>query len=160
MAKAAAISMGYLSEVERGIKEPSSEVLAGICLALQVDLEELLEAALLQLRHVRTEVAERRSGGLSGPCADSEGPSWDAGRLVASGLWILSRSFLGCIWCGSPTRTPTRSPDRGTHRRPAGQSSTDTIPWDAVRDVGLWAGADSGVVRLVRLVLVRADVVA
>ena len=65
MAKAAAISMGYLSEVERGIKEPSSEVLAGICLALQVDLEELLEAALLQLRHVRTEVAERRYDGFA-----------------------------------------------------------------------------------------------
>lgn len=57
--------MGYLSEVERGIKEPSSEVLAGICLALEVDLEELLEAALLQLRHVRTEVAERGYDGLA-----------------------------------------------------------------------------------------------
>jgi len=39
---AAAVSLGYLSEVERGKKEPSSELLAAICEALQVPLEVLL----------------------------------------------------------------------------------------------------------------------
>lgn len=65
VAKAAAISMGYLSEVERGVKEPSSEVLAGICRALEVDLEGLLEAVQLQLRSARAEVAERRYDGFA-----------------------------------------------------------------------------------------------
>lgn len=39
---AAMVSLGYLSEVERGQKEPSSEVLAGICGALDLPLSVLL----------------------------------------------------------------------------------------------------------------------
>ena len=37
----ARVSLGYLSEVERGQKEPSSELLAAICRALDVELSEL-----------------------------------------------------------------------------------------------------------------------
>ena len=37
----ARVSLGYLSEVERGQKEPSSELLAAICGALDVELSEL-----------------------------------------------------------------------------------------------------------------------
>lgn len=39
---AAQVSLGYLSEVERGVKEASSELLASICTALGVSLSELL----------------------------------------------------------------------------------------------------------------------
>ena len=39
---AANISMPYLSEIERGRKEPSSEILAGICAALGLTLLDLL----------------------------------------------------------------------------------------------------------------------
>lgn len=42
VADTAKISMPYLSELERGRKEASSEVLAAICDALQVELAELL----------------------------------------------------------------------------------------------------------------------
>ncbi len=38
----ARVSLGYLSEVERGRKEPSSELLNAICDALDVPLSELL----------------------------------------------------------------------------------------------------------------------
>ncbi len=38
----AAVSLGYLSEVERGEKEASSELLAAICAALQVPLSIVL----------------------------------------------------------------------------------------------------------------------
>ncbi|SOC55414.1 helix-turn-helix domain-containing protein [Ornithinimicrobium cerasi] len=38
----AACSLGYLSEVERGEKEASSELLASICRALDVPLSEML----------------------------------------------------------------------------------------------------------------------
>jgi transcriptional regulator with XRE-family HTH domain len=44
VARAARVSMPYLSEVERGRKEASSEVLAAICDALQIDITDLLAA--------------------------------------------------------------------------------------------------------------------
>src|SRR5580765_8388526 len=39
---AASVSLGYLSEVERGEKEASSELLASICGALRLPLSEVL----------------------------------------------------------------------------------------------------------------------
>src|SRR3954452_15456522 len=39
---AARVSLGYLSEVERGQKEASSELLASICGALELPLSEVL----------------------------------------------------------------------------------------------------------------------
>ena len=39
---AARVSLGYLSEVERGQKEASSELLGSICEALEVPLSEVL----------------------------------------------------------------------------------------------------------------------
>lgn len=41
----ARVSLGYLSEVERGRKEPSSELLNAICDALQVPLSSVLTDA-------------------------------------------------------------------------------------------------------------------
>ncbi|BBZ38625.1 transcriptional regulator ClgR [Mycobacterium conspicuum] len=41
----ARVSLGYLSEVERGRKEPSSELLNAICDALHVPLSEVLIGA-------------------------------------------------------------------------------------------------------------------
>jgi len=42
VAAAARVSLGYLSEVERGRKEASSELLASICAALGVSLADVL----------------------------------------------------------------------------------------------------------------------
>ncbi|MGQ0775024.1 MAG: helix-turn-helix domain-containing protein [Pseudonocardiales bacterium] len=42
VSRSAQVSLGYLSEVERGRKEPSSELLAAICDALALPLDELL----------------------------------------------------------------------------------------------------------------------
>lgn len=42
VSRAARVSLGYLSEVERGRKEASSELLAAICNALELPLHELL----------------------------------------------------------------------------------------------------------------------
>jgi transcriptional regulator with XRE-family HTH domain len=44
VAASARISMQYLSELERGRKEASSEILAALCTALGLDLSELLAA--------------------------------------------------------------------------------------------------------------------
>jgi len=45
VSRRARVSLGYLSEVERGRKEPSSELLAAICEALDVALPDLLTDA-------------------------------------------------------------------------------------------------------------------
>lgn len=45
VSRRARVSLGYLSEVERGRKEPSSELLAAICEALDIALSDLLAEA-------------------------------------------------------------------------------------------------------------------
>jgi len=83
----ARVSLGYISEIERGQKEASSELLASICAALDVPLSEVLsevsdavaleEAALaMQLDDVAIDTTS-----LSAPDAGS-GPR--AGDVVAS----------------------------------------------------------------------------
>jgi transcriptional regulator with XRE-family HTH domain len=42
VAREACVSMPYLSEVERGRKEPSSEILAAVCDSLGIELSDLL----------------------------------------------------------------------------------------------------------------------
>ena len=42
VSSAAQVSLGYLSEVERGQKEASSELLASICQALDISMSEIL----------------------------------------------------------------------------------------------------------------------
>ena len=64
VARVARVSMPYLSEVERGLKEASSEVLAAICDSLGIDLAELLaevgrDLADLRIRRGRFERAEQ-----------------------------------------------------------------------------------------------------
>jgi transcriptional regulator with XRE-family HTH domain len=49
VARAARVSLPYLSEVERGRKEASSEVLAAVCEALGLDLADFLTEVRLQL---------------------------------------------------------------------------------------------------------------
>ncbi|MEV8035556.1 helix-turn-helix transcriptional regulator [Streptomyces sp. NPDC086182] len=62
VADAARISMPYLSEVERGRKEASSEVLAAAARALGLGLAELLFLAQRELpRHTRAESHRSRS---------------------------------------------------------------------------------------------------
>jgi len=51
----AAVSLGYLSEVERGEKEASSELLASICGALDLPMSQMLS-------HVSDRVAESEAG--------------------------------------------------------------------------------------------------
>ncbi len=64
----ARVSLGYLSEVERGRKEPSSELLNAICDALDVPLSELLIDA--GERMAGEEAARMSAAGPSGPTID------------------------------------------------------------------------------------------
>jgi len=56
---AANVSLGYLSEVERGRKEASSELLASICDALDLELSDLLDSVS---RTMRTDAPGDKSG--------------------------------------------------------------------------------------------------
>ncbi|MEQ3554030.1 helix-turn-helix transcriptional regulator [Pseudonocardia nematodicida] len=49
ISRGARVSLGYLSEVERGRKEPSSELLAAICEALGITVADLLSAVVVDL---------------------------------------------------------------------------------------------------------------
>ena len=49
VAKDARVSLGYLSEVERGQKEASSELLASICTALNIQLSSFLGSVTTQI---------------------------------------------------------------------------------------------------------------
>lgn len=50
VARDARVSLGYLSEVERGQKEASSELLNAICAALGVSLSVLMHQVSLELK--------------------------------------------------------------------------------------------------------------
>ncbi|WP_233559152.1 helix-turn-helix domain-containing protein [Micromonospora radicis] len=68
VAQAAGVSVPYLSEVERGRKEASSEVLAAVCRALDLYLSDLLEAVRDELRRVERRIPSApRNGHLSAP---------------------------------------------------------------------------------------------
>ena len=61
---AANVSLGYLSEVERGRKEASSELLAAICEALDLDLAEVL---IDVGRHLRDDAEAKRKVAANSP---------------------------------------------------------------------------------------------
>ena len=54
VSKAAQVSLGYLSEVERGQKEASSELLAAMCAALDLPLSVVLNLASEKLAVVES----------------------------------------------------------------------------------------------------------
>jgi transcriptional regulator with XRE-family HTH domain len=84
VSRAARVSMPYLSEVERGRKEASSEVLAAVCDALQIELADMLgmvgsdlavdrgrRARIIRLEAIRLE----RFGGSHGEAVPGRAPS-------------------------------------------------------------------------------------
>jgi transcriptional regulator with XRE-family HTH domain len=64
VSRRARVSLGYLSEVERGRKEPSSELLAAICEALDVALPDLLTDAARTMAGEAVAMAPRLPIGL------------------------------------------------------------------------------------------------
>ena len=83
VAKEACVSVPYLSEVERGRKEPSSEVLAAVCDSLRIDLPDLLaevrrdlydRAPIFRLADARLQRAARLTQSqISRPAPPSDG---------------------------------------------------------------------------------------
>jgi transcriptional regulator with XRE-family HTH domain len=69
---AARVSLGYLSEVERGQKEASSELLASICDALDVELADLLAEVSLELRGATGGAVRPLAPSADAPAADTQ----------------------------------------------------------------------------------------
>jgi transcriptional regulator with XRE-family HTH domain len=75
VADAARVSMPYLSELERGRKEASSEILAALCGALGLDLSDLLAAVRRELMIERgQEAVVIRLGSAAGADPTAAGP--------------------------------------------------------------------------------------
>ncbi|MDG4823690.1 helix-turn-helix transcriptional regulator [Asanoa sp. WMMD1127] len=73
---AANVSLGYLSEIERGQKEASSELLSSICDALDTQLSQLLREASDTLA-----LAEQMEGVLVGVGDDETPPELEPARV-------------------------------------------------------------------------------
>jgi len=100
VSKQANVSLGYLSEIERGHKEPSSELLASVCGALQVRLSEVLA-------EVSREVATHERGEAAA-----------SGRPVPPGPQSRQVAVLPMPREKEPVEEPSR---RRRHALPAGQ---------------------------------------
>ncbi|HEV2784219.1 MAG TPA: helix-turn-helix transcriptional regulator [Actinophytocola sp.] len=89
VSRSARVSLGYLSEVERGRKEASSELLAAICDALELPLSELLHnvaSDIGALTAVEDAVRSRPEpvDADSAPGGAAPRAAVDGGRLVPS----------------------------------------------------------------------------
>lgn len=122
VAASARISMQYLSELERGRKEASSEILAALCGALRLDLAELLAAVgrdLLDQRAHRSSLVrldtyrdgDPRSRGAA-PALDA--PALDGPALERPALERPAEPADGRVATGSPAECRARVPRRGS----------------------------------------------
>ncbi|APU13972.1 MULTISPECIES: helix-turn-helix domain-containing protein [Actinoalloteichus] len=87
VSRIARVSLGYLSEVERGRKEASSELLAAICHALELELARLLDDVATDIRGELGSETVPVQAGASTAAERSAGPGTgeiEGGRLVPS----------------------------------------------------------------------------
>jgi transcriptional regulator with XRE-family HTH domain len=94
---AARVSLGYLSEVERGQKEASSELLASICDALELELADLLSEVSDGMRSAAgQETRPAPAGGEGQPAAavPAAAPSGAEPALALVGSAQPARSLV------------------------------------------------------------------
>ena len=96
---AARVSLGYLSEVERGQKEASSELLASICDALDLELADLLAEVSLELRLARTDAVRPLAPTSDRPTADAQ---------PAPAAQTAAEPALALVGAGQPARSALR----------------------------------------------------
>jgi len=114
---AARVSLGYLSEVERGQKEASSELLASICDALDVELADLLAEVSLEMRLAEPTRRTVRPVALAGVGARPGTPDDDPAAAAAteaadSGAAVepaVAEPALALVGGGQPARAARSS---------------------------------------------------
>ncbi|PZF85380.1 helix-turn-helix domain-containing protein [Micromonospora deserti] len=117
VSSAANVSLGYLSEIERGQKEPSSELLAAICDALGARLSELL-------REVSDTVAlAEQMPGVLVPVQDEPveqpTPVAASGVRKAANQGVRQVSSAGTVAVQVRQDSPLKATLRSTRVRPA-----------------------------------------
>ena len=116
---AARVSLGYLSEVERGQKEASSELLASICDALDVELADLLAEVSLEMRLAEPARRPVRPVALAGvgagvrpgvPDDDPAATAADApAEQAAPAAAPVAEPALALVGAGQPARAGARA---------------------------------------------------
>ncbi|MDG4792446.1 helix-turn-helix transcriptional regulator [Micromonospora sp. WMMD1082] len=116
VSSAANVSLGYLSEIERGQKEPSSELLAAICDALGARLSELL-------REVSDTVAlAEQMPGVLVPVQDESAESTPVGAAAvhkATGRGVRQVTSDGSVAVSVRQDSPLKATLRSARVRPA-----------------------------------------
>ena len=136
LAADARISPGYLSEIERGQKEPSSELLAAICDALQARLSDVLREVSIELAAAEL-AAQLESERISAPV-----PPARVGAAAASGP-VKSMPLAKTVARGA-VRPGARPAARPVNRRvtPAGVGAGSGTPNLSVGPVSAGSGAN------------------
>jgi transcriptional regulator with XRE-family HTH domain len=112
---AANVSLGYLSEIERGQKEASSELLSSICDALDTQLSQLLREASDTLA-----LAEQMEGVLVGVDGDQRPPELEPARVKPT------TPVLDPATAATPEATPAALATGAAHAKaPVRQVATD-----------------------------------
>ena len=120
----ARVSLGYLSEVERGQKEPSSELLAAICSALDVELSELFAEVSQTLRREEKLALAGRVAPIAGA---GIGPDQRrrrrlaraaSGARAADRRRLTARRFVTLSHISHSVRRPAASASRASPRVP------------------------------------------
>ncbi|GHJ13248.1 MULTISPECIES: helix-turn-helix domain-containing protein [unclassified Micromonospora] len=113
VSSAANVSLGYLSEIERGQKEPSSELLAAICDALGARLSELL-------REVSDTVAlAEQMPGVLVPVTDEPTPVAPSAVRKATNRGVRQVTTDGAVAVQVRQDSPLKATLRSTRVRPA-----------------------------------------
>ncbi|WP_431934838.1 helix-turn-helix domain-containing protein [Micromonospora sp. RP3T] len=113
VSSAANVSLGYLSEIERGQKEPSSELLAAICDALGARLSELL-------REVSDTVAlAEQMPGVLVPVTDEPTPVTPPAVRKAANRGVRQVTTDGAVAVQVRQDSPLKATLRSTRVRPA-----------------------------------------
>ncbi len=110
VAKAARISMPYLSEVERGRKEVSSEVLAALCEALGLDLADVLVAVVFDLTRSSLPVPTSRSSASAGVASSPAAAQDAASALSEAALLPLDLALFSASLSRAQVAPPVRRP--------------------------------------------------
>ena len=124
VSSAANVSLGYLSEIERGQKEPSSELLAAICDALGARLSELLRevsdtvALAEQLPGVLVSVQDEPAESTSVAAAPVQ---------KATGRGVRQVSSDGSVAVSVRQDSPLKATLRSTRVRPADRTDRDVV---------------------------------
>jgi len=109
----ARVSLGYLSEVERGQKEASSELLASICDALDVELADLLAEVSLEMRLAEPSGRPVRPVAMSlpGTREDDAATAADqpAEQAAGSAEVPVAEPALALVGGGQPARSAARA---------------------------------------------------